>query len=48
MLAGHHSARSRQLALQRFVTRFKRKWQAQTYCEPVFAVPDCGHVQASL
>ncbi len=46
--AGHHSAHSRQRALESFVHEFKAEWTAQTYCAPAYAVQDCGHVQASL
>ncbi len=46
--AGHHGARGRQHALERFVHDFKVKWTAQTYCAPAYAVQDCGHVQATL
>jgi hypothetical protein len=46
--AGHRGARSQQRALSRFVHDFKVKWEAQTYCDPAYAVTDCGHVQASL
>jgi hypothetical protein len=48
VLAGDHGKRSREHALERFVQEFKLKWMEQTYCEPEYAVPDCGHVQASL
>ena len=48
VLAGHRSARSQQSALRRFIYEFKRRWQAQTYCTPEYAVTDCGHVQAAL
>jgi hypothetical protein len=48
VLAGHRGARSQQQALKRFVHDFKLKWEAQTYCDPAYAVTDCGHVQASL
>jgi hypothetical protein len=48
VLAGHHGAHSQQRALKRFVHEFKLKWEAQTYCDPGYAVTDCGHVQASL
>ncbi|HTZ64634.1 MAG TPA: hypothetical protein VMB51_11065 [Solirubrobacteraceae bacterium] len=48
VLAGHQSARSRTLALQRFLKRFKTEWPAKTYCEPAYAVKDCGHVQSPL
>jgi hypothetical protein len=46
--AGEHGASNKQRALTRFVARFRRKWKAQTYCTPEYAVQDCGHVQASL
>ena len=48
VLAGHRGAHSQQRALKRFVQDFKLKWEAQTYCDPMYAVTDCGHVQASL
>jgi hypothetical protein len=48
VLAGHRGAKSRQRALGSFVQEFKLKWTAQTYCEPGYANPDCGHVQVSL
>ena len=39
---------SAQEALARFVSEFKSKWRAQTYCSPAYAVTDCGHVRAVL
>jgi hypothetical protein len=48
VLAGHRGAHSQQRALSRFVHDFTVKWMAQTYCDPGYAVTDCGHVQASL
>jgi hypothetical protein len=48
VLAGHRGARSQQQALKRFVHDFKLKWEAQTYCDPAYAVTDCGHVQSVL
>ena len=48
VVAGHHGERARQQALKRFAEGFKARWMAQTYCEPAYAVADCGHVQASL
>jgi hypothetical protein len=48
VLAGHRGSRTQQHALERFVHDFKLKWEAQTYCDPAYAVTDCGHVQASL
>jgi hypothetical protein len=47
-LAGHRSARSRERALEEFVSNFRRKWTGQTYCTPRYAVQDCGHVQATV
>ncbi len=35
-------------ALERFVHDFRARWTAQTYCEPAYAIPDCGHVQTPL
>ena len=48
VLAGRRGAKSRQRALGSFVQEFKLKWTAQTYCEPGYAISDCGHVQAGL
>jgi len=48
VVEGHHGARNQQRALSRFLYAFKLKWEAQTYCDPAYAVTDCGHVQASL
>ncbi len=48
VVAGRRSARARQQALSHFVHEFKTKWMAQTYCEPAYAVSECGHVQAAL
>ena len=48
VLAGHRGSHSQQRALKRFVHDFKLKWEAQTYCDPGYAVTDCGHVQAAL
>jgi hypothetical protein len=48
VLAGHRGAHSQQRALKRFVQDFKLKWEAQTYCDPGYAVTDCGHVQSVL
>jgi len=48
VLAGHRGARGQQRALSRFVHDFTTKWMGQTYCDPTYAVTDCGHVQASL
>jgi hypothetical protein len=46
--AGHRGAHNQQAALERFVHAFRLKWEAQTYCDPGYAVQDCGHVQANL
>jgi hypothetical protein len=48
VLAGRRGAKSKQRALGSFVKEFKLKWTAQTYCEPGYAISDCGHVQAGL
>jgi len=48
VVEGHRGARNQQRALSRFLHAFKLKWEAQTYCDPGYAVTDCGHVQASL
>jgi hypothetical protein len=48
VLAGAHSAAAKEQALARFVTAFKARWQAQTYCAAQYAVSDCGHVQESV
>ncbi|HEX7609758.1 MAG TPA: hypothetical protein VF380_03710 [Solirubrobacteraceae bacterium] len=42
VLAGHHSARSRQRAAAVFVKAFTARWRAQTYCASGFVVKDCG------
>jgi hypothetical protein len=47
-VAGHGSARARQRELARFVRRFEHKWKAQTYCETLYKVRDCGHTASSL
>jgi hypothetical protein len=46
--AAHRRAKARQRALAHFIRHFREKWTAQTYCLPRYAVPDCGHVQATL
>ncbi len=43
VVAGHRSARSKEQALLRFVSGFRSRWQAQTYCAAQYAVMDCGH-----
>jgi hypothetical protein len=47
-VTGHGSARSQQRALARFLKRFKHKWKAQTYCEPQYEIPNCGHTASPL
>ena len=42
VLSGHRSARSKALALQRFVAAFRSRWLAQTYCAAQYTVADCG------
>jgi hypothetical protein len=48
VLAGHRGARSRRRAVERFDHAFTLKWEAQTYCDPGYAVQTFGHVQVSL
>ncbi len=48
VVAGHDGTRSQQEAIVEFVKAFKSKWQSETYCEPAYAVSDCGHVQTPL
>lgn len=43
--SGHLGAAGKQRALNRFVTHFRPKWTARTYCAPRYAVSDCGHIQ---
>jgi hypothetical protein len=47
-VAGHGSARAKQRRLERFLGQFKSKWEAQTYCESLYATPNCGHTASSL
>jgi hypothetical protein len=44
VLRSHRGAGNRQRALERFVHAFTRRWEAQTYCDPAYAVETCGHV----
>lgn len=48
VIAGHHSAAARQQAFTKFIRAFPVKWKAQTYCVQAYAVPDCGHVLATV
>jgi hypothetical protein len=48
VVADEHGARKKQDALKRFVSDFRNKWTAQTYCAAQYASQDCGHVQATL
>jgi hypothetical protein len=45
---GHGSAHARRRALTRFAKHFQRTWEAQTYCEAIYKVSDCGHAARSL
>ncbi|HTA36033.1 MAG TPA: hypothetical protein VK761_04905 [Solirubrobacteraceae bacterium] len=40
--AGRGSKKSQARSLAQFIERFKRKWQAQTYCAAAYVVNDCG------
>jgi hypothetical protein len=48
VLDGHHGSQGRQRALARWVSSFKSRWKAQTYCATEYAIPECGHVQGML
>jgi hypothetical protein len=48
ILADHHTARSQQRALSRFLRTFKSTWRRQTYCVSPYISDDCGHVQSAL
>lgn len=48
VVAGEHGAHKKQVALKHFVSDFRTKWTAQTYCAAQYASRDCGHVQATL
>lgn len=41
--ARQHGAKAQQRALKRFVHAFQDKWKAQTYCDPRYTIPGCGH-----
>ena len=47
-IAGLRGAAAQEHAIAHFVSEFKSKWLAQTYCLPAYAVSDCGHVQTAL
>ncbi len=44
VVAGQRRNHNGQRALKRFVHDFKLKWEAQTYCDPGYAISECGHV----
>jgi hypothetical protein len=48
VVAGRHGASKKREALRHFVSDFRNKWTAQTYCAAQYASQDCGHVQATL
>jgi hypothetical protein len=48
IIVGQHGAGAQEHAITHFVSEFKSKWRAQTYCAPVYALSDCGHVQPVL
>lgn len=48
IIAGQHGTAAQEHAIAHFVSEFKSKWRAQTYCSPGYAVSDCGQVQAVL
>jgi hypothetical protein len=48
ILSSGHGAGGGQRALARFLSGFRAKWRAQTYCAGEYAVSDCGHVQSIL
>jgi hypothetical protein len=48
VVAGKHGAHKKHEALKHFVSDFRNKWTAQTYCATQYASQDCGHVQATL
>jgi hypothetical protein len=48
IIAGQHGTPAQEHAIAHFVSEFKSKWRAQTYCAPGYAISDCGHVQAAL
>lgn len=37
-------ARSETQAMATFVRRFRRRWEARTYCRPAYTNSDCGHL----
>lgn len=48
VVSGKRGARKKHEALKRFVSNFRNKWTAQTYCAAQYASQDCGHVQTTL
>jgi hypothetical protein len=48
VVAGKHGAHKKREALKHFVSHFRNKWTAQTYCSAQYASQDCGHVQTTL
>ena len=48
IVAGQHGTPAQEHGVEHFVSEFKSKWRAQTYCAPPYAVSDCGHVQSIL
>ena len=48
VVAGKHGAHKKREALKHFVSDFRNKWTAQTYCARQYVSQDCGHVQATL
>jgi hypothetical protein len=48
IIASQHGTSAQEHAIGHFVSEFKSKWRAQTYCAPPYAVGDCGHVQTAL
>jgi hypothetical protein len=48
VVAGVHGVHKKHEALKHFVSDFRKKWTAQTYCTTQYASQDCGHIQAAL
>ncbi len=47
-IVGHGSVHTRQHRLSRFAKQFEDRWVAQTYCESLYTMADCGHTASSL